>query len=48
MDIPKLKTFPLIMTDDYLRLIEEVAGKGNIKRFILKAIEEKMIKEEIK
>ncbi len=41
----KLKTFPLVFPELYLRKIEEVAGKGNIKRFIMKAIEEKMEKE---
>jgi len=38
----KIKTFPLLFPEPYLREIEKVAGKGNIKRFIMEAIEEKM------
>jgi len=41
----KLKTFPLIFPAEYLQLIEDVAGKGNIKKFIMKAIEEKILIE---
>jgi len=37
----KIKTYPLQFTDVELREIEEIAGKGNIKKFILEAIEEK-------
>jgi len=38
----KIKTFPLQFTDGYLKQIEDKAGKGNIKKFIMQAIEEKM------
>ncbi len=41
------KTFPLVFLTDYLKKIEETAGKGNIKKFIMKAIEEKMLIENI-
>ena len=39
----EIKTFPLKFTKEYLRQIEAVAGKRNIKKFIMKAIEEKML-----
>jgi len=38
----QIKTFPLQFTAGYLKQIEERAGKGNIKKFIMEAIEEKM------
>lgn len=38
----KIKTYPLQFTDEELREIEATAGKGNIKKFIYEAIEEKM------
>jgi len=37
----KIKMYPIPFTDIELREIEAMAGKGNIKRFILEAIEEK-------
>jgi hypothetical protein len=37
----KIKTYPLHFTDEELRQIEKIAGKGNIKKFIYDAIEEK-------
>jgi len=41
----KIKTYPLQFTDGELRLIESIAGKGNIKKFIFEAIEEKKERE---
>ena len=38
----QIKTFPLQFTAGYLKQIEEKAGKGNIKKFIMEAIEGKM------
>lgn len=38
----KIKTFPLHFTEDKLQEIEDAAGKGKIKSFILEAIEEKL------
>ena len=40
----KIKTFPLQFTEGYLKQIEEMAGKGNIKKFMLDAISEKIVK----
>ena len=37
----KIKTYPLQFTEDDLKYIEQIAGKGNIKKFIYEAIEEK-------
>lgn len=37
-----IKTYPLQFTAEKLKHIEEMAGKGNIKRFIYLAIEEKL------
>jgi len=37
----KIKMYPLAFTEDELRYIEKIAGKGNIKKFIYEAIEEK-------
>lgn len=38
----KIKTFPLQFTEEKLNEIEQYAGKGNKKQFILDAIEEKI------
>jgi len=38
----QIKTYPLQFTAEKLKQIEEIAGKGNIKRFIYLAIEEKL------
>ena len=42
----KIKTYPLQFTDEELRYIEKIAGKGNIKKFIYEAIEEKKEKHD--
>lgn len=44
----KVKTYPLQFTEDYLKMIGNVAKMQNmtIKEFILKAIEEKIKRSE--
>lgn len=44
----KIKTYPLQFTEEYLKMIKKEARELNmsIKEFILKAIEDKLKKEE--